>query len=62
MEHYRNNLAKASEYVKKAMELLPRAKYAQHMEARIAYYVSSIYREKKKFGKAKFWIKRAKTV
>ena len=42
--------------------MVEKAKYRQHMEGRIYYYISSIYREKKKFGKAKFWIKRSKEV
>ena len=53
-------MTKASDYVRQALELLPRAQYGPQMEARIYYHVSSIYREKRKYGRAKYWIKRSK--
>ena len=60
VEHYRNRLTSASDYIRQALDLLPDAQYGQQMEARIYYHVSAIYREKRKYGRAKYWVKRSK--
>ena len=62
MEHYRRNMTEASEYVDKALDLVNKAQYRHQMKARIFYTISAIHRENRQFGKAKFWLDRAKEV
>ena len=62
--HYRGKWEDAKTHMKEARRLLKSSNTIStaRLEARLCYYMSAVYRERKVFGKAEEWINRAQEV
>ena len=60
--HYRNDLRGAKALIEQALAKLPNTLAQSRLEGRINYYMSAVYREKKKWPKAEEYIVKAQEV